>query len=84
LKVTKQSHKGFSGKFRLSLEALIAIAACTTISIYSPAALQNQLAFPVFKDALLNLGWFYALFGAFVIVGAGNAVNMTDGLDGLA
>ncbi|GJD72433.1 MULTISPECIES: phospho-N-acetylmuramoyl-pentapeptide-transferase [Methylobacterium] len=84
LKVTKQSHKGFSGKFRLALEAAIAIAACTLIAVYSPPALQNQLAFPVFKDALLNLGWFYVLFAAFVIVGAGNSVNMTDGLDGLA
>ncbi|KAA0123770.1 phospho-N-acetylmuramoyl-pentapeptide-transferase [Methylobacterium sp. P1-11] len=84
LKVTKQSHKGFSGKFRLALEAVIAMAACVTIAVYSPATLQNQLAFPVFKDALLNLGWFYPLFGAFVIVGAGNSVNMTDGLDGLA
>ena len=84
LKVTKQSHKGFSGKSRLLLEALIAGAACAAISYFSPAPLQNQLAFPVFKDALLNLGWFYVLFGAFVIVGAGNSVNMTDGLDGLA
>jgi phospho-N-acetylmuramoyl-pentapeptide-transferase len=84
LKVTKQSHKGFSGRFRLLLEAAIAVAACTLIAVYSPPALQNQLAFPVFKDALLNLGWFYVLFAAFVIVGAGNAVNMTDGLDGLA
>ncbi|GJD42370.1 Phospho-N-acetylmuramoyl-pentapeptide-transferase [Methylobacterium cerastii] len=84
LKVTKQSHKGFSGKLRLGLEALIAITACYAISYFSPSTLQNQLAFPVFKDALLNLGWFYVLFGGFVIVGAGNAVNMTDGLDGLA
>ena len=84
LKVTKQSHKGFSGKFRLLLEACIAIAACVLISVYSAPTLQNQLAFPIFKDALLNLGWFYVLFAAFVIVGAGNSVNMTDGLDGLA
>ncbi|GJE53702.1 MULTISPECIES: phospho-N-acetylmuramoyl-pentapeptide-transferase [Methylobacterium] len=84
LKVTKQSHLGFSGKFRLALEAAIAGAACLLISIYSPAGLQNELAFPVFKDALLNLGWFWVIFAAFVIVGAGNAVNITDGLDGLA
>ncbi len=84
LKVTKQSHLGFSGKFRLLLEAAIAGAACLLISAYAPAGLQNALAFPVFKDALLNLGWFYAPFAALVIVGAGNAVNITDGLDGLA
>src|SRR5262249_4017601 len=40
--------------------------------------------FPVFKDALLNLWWFYLAWGAFVIIGASNAVNFTDGLDGLA
>ena len=39
---------------------------------------------PVFKDVLINLGWFYLAFGAFVVVGAANAVNFTDGLDGLA
>ncbi|MCJ2028600.1 phospho-N-acetylmuramoyl-pentapeptide-transferase [Methylobacterium sp. J-043] len=84
LKVTKQSHKGFSGRFRLLLEFAIAGAACLMISLYSPAGLQNQLAFPVLKDTLLNLGWFWVPFAAFVIVGAGNAVNITDGLDGLA
>ncbi|GEP10614.1 phospho-N-acetylmuramoyl-pentapeptide-transferase [Methylobacterium gnaphalii] len=84
LKVTKQSHLGFSGKFRLLLEASIAGAACVLISYYSPPSLQNELAFPVFKDALLNLGWFWVIFAGFVIVGAGNAVNITDGLDGLA
>ncbi len=43
-----------------------------------------MLAFPVFKAALWNLGWFFIPFGMFVIVGAANSVNMTDGLDGLA
>ncbi len=84
LKVTKQSHKGFSGKFRLGLEALIAIAACTAIAEYSAPGLAYRLAFPVFKDAIINLGLFYVAFAGFVIVGAGNAVNITDGLDGLA
>ena len=84
LKVTKQSHKGFSGKFRLTLEAAIAIAACIVISRYSAPGLANRLAVPVFKDLILNLGWFYVAFAGFVIVGAGNAVNITDGLDGLA
>ena len=43
-----------------------------------------SVAFPLFKSLLVDLGWFYLAFGAFVIVGASNAVNMTDGLDGLA
>jgi phospho-N-acetylmuramoyl-pentapeptide-transferase len=42
------------------------------------------LAFPIFKEAIIDLGWFFPVFGAFIIVGAGNAVNLTDGLDGLA
>ena len=84
LKVTKQSHKGFSGRFRLTLEAAIAIAACLVIVRYSAPGLANRLAVPVFKDLILNLGWFYVAFAGFVIVGAGNAVNITDGLDGLA
>jgi phospho-N-acetylmuramoyl-pentapeptide-transferase len=46
--------------------------------------LSTSLAFPVFKRALLDLGWFYVVFGSLVIMGASNAVNFTDGLDGLA
>ncbi|GJD49649.1 Phospho-N-acetylmuramoyl-pentapeptide-transferase [Methylobacterium crusticola] len=84
LKVTKQSHKGFSGKFRLGLEALIAVSACLAVAEYSAPGLAYRLAFPVFKDAIVNLGLFYVAFAGFVIVGAGNAVNITDGLDGLA
>jgi UDP-N-acetylmuramyl pentapeptide phosphotransferase/UDP-N-acetylglucosamine-1-phosphate transferase len=45
---------------------------------------RTSIAFPFFKDLALNLGWFFIPFAAFVIVGAGNAVNLTDGLDGLA
>src|SRR5258707_83794 len=44
----------------------------------------TALVIPFFKDVVLNLGWFFVMFGAFIIVGAGNAVNLTDGLDGLA
>lgn len=84
LKVTKQSHKGFSGKSRLAIEAIIAAAACIAISYMATPGLANKLALPFSKDLLFNLGWFYIVFSGFVIVGAGNAVNITDGLDGLA
>jgi phospho-N-acetylmuramoyl-pentapeptide-transferase len=84
LKVTKQSHKGFSGRSRLAIEALIAIIACLAISYMATPGLANKLALPFSKDLIFNLGWFYIVFAAFVIVGAGNAVNITDGLDGLA
>ncbi|PVE25336.1 phospho-N-acetylmuramoyl-pentapeptide-transferase [Microvirga sp. KLBC 81] len=84
LKVTKQSHKGFSGKSRLAIEAIIAAVACIAISYMATPGLANKLALPFSKDLIFNLGWFYIVFAGFVIVGAGNAVNITDGLDGLA
>jgi len=84
LKVTKQSHQGFSGRTRLAFEFVIAAAAVFIMSRVSPQPLSTSLAFPFLKGYLLDLGWFFIAFGAFVIVGAGNAVNLTDGLDGLA
>lgn len=84
LKVTKQSHKGFSSKARLALEALVAGTACVIISRYLPPHLSNVVAVPILKDILINLGVFFVVFGVFVIVAFGNAVNLTDGLDGLA
>ena len=84
LKVTKQSHKGFSGRSRLALEAVIAGVACIAIGTISTPALSNKLALPFSKELLFDVGWFFVVFGAFVIVGAANAVNITDGLDGLA
>ena len=84
LKVTKQTHGGFAGKARLSLEAVIALAACLAIASLGRPPFSTSLAFPVFKELIIDLGWFFVIFGAFIIVGAGNAVNLTDGLDGLA
>jgi phospho-N-acetylmuramoyl-pentapeptide-transferase len=88
-KVTKQTSDGISGKTRLVLETLIAMAAITLIILFAAKPPQTpdiltSVTFPLFKGAMLNLGWFYLLFGAFVIVGGANAVNFTDGLDGLA
>ena len=83
-KVTKQNTKGVSGRVRMGLGLLIAALAAYAAAMFHPAELTNQLAFPFFKDALLNLGWFFVPFGMVVIVGAANAVNLTDGLDGLA
>ncbi len=83
-KVSKQTVAGVPGKVRLLLGFLIAGVAGYWATMYHPVELQNQLAFPVFKDALLNLGILFIPFAMFVIVGAANAVNLTDGLDGLA
>src|ERR1700741_1556802 len=84
LKVTKQTSSGFGGRIRLLLEGLIALAACYALVKLGRDAASTSLAIPFFKDVVLNFGWFFVIFGAFVIVGAGNAVNLTDGLDGLA
>ena len=84
LKVTRQSHSGFAGRIRLLLEALIAAAACFAIASLGRPPFATSLAFPFFKELVFDLGWFFVIFGAFIIVGAGNAVNLTDGLDGLA
>lgn len=83
-KVTKQNTKGVSGRVRMGLGLVIAALAAYAAARFHPMGLTNQLALPVFKDALLNLGFFFIPFGMLVIVGSANAVNLTDGLDGLA
>ncbi|VDC33241.1 phospho-N-acetylmuramoyl-pentapeptide-transferase [Pseudogemmobacter humi] len=83
-KVSKQNTRGVSSKVRFLLGLLIAGLAVYAAARFHPGPLTNQLAFPFFKDALLNLGIFFVPFGMIVIVGAANAVNLTDGLDGLA
>jgi len=84
LKVTKQTHSGFAGRIRLLIEAVIALAATYALVRLGRDPFSTALVIPFFKDIVLNLGWFFVLFGAFIMVGAGNAVNLTDGLDGLA
>jgi phospho-N-acetylmuramoyl-pentapeptide-transferase len=84
LKVTKQTDKGFSGKARLAIEFVIAGIAAWVIMHAGQEPFSSSLTFPFFKDFIVNLGWFFVPFAAFVVVGAGNAVNLTDGLDGLA
>lgn len=83
LKVTRQTHDGFSGRARLAIEALIAGIACAAMTYFGPANITG-LALPLVNGFVLDMGLFFILFGVFVIVGAGNAVNLTDGLDGLA
>jgi len=83
-KVTKQTSKGVSSRLRFAAGLVIAGVAAALATRLHPEGLANQLALPVFKDALVNLGWFFVPFSMVVIVGAANAVNLTDGLDGLA
>jgi len=79
-KVSKNSHAGLSGKIRLLLE--FAVAGVASYVIVSQ--ISTNLYLPFFSDLSIPLGPVYYVFAAFVMVGAGNAVNLTDGLDGLA
>jgi len=83
-KLTKKSSAGVRGKYKLLMELSVALIACYFISKLSAPAEANHLALPFFKHVLLDMGWFYLGFTMLVIVGASNAVNFTDGLDGLA
>ncbi|MDQ2089275.1 phospho-N-acetylmuramoyl-pentapeptide-transferase [Marimonas arenosa] len=83
-KVRKQTTAGVPGKVRLLLGFVISGVAAWWATMYHPEALQYRLALPVFKDTLINLGYLFIPFAIIVIVGAANAVNLTDGLDGLA
>jgi len=83
-KLTKNSHHGLSGRAKLAFELVLGTVACIAIAYVTTPGLANTLAVPFFKNTLVQLGWFFLPFGALVIVGASNAVNLTDGLDGLA
>src|SRR5579885_550335 len=83
-KLTRRSHRGVPGKVKLLLEGVIAFAACLALVAVMPAGIAGAVAVPFFKNVLVELGWFFLPFGIFVMIGASNAVNLTDGLDGLA
>lgn len=83
-KLTRRSHRGFPGIAKLALEGLIAVAAVLWIINLTREPLATSLALPFVKDLMLELGPWFILFAGLVIVGASNAVNLTDGLDGLA
>ncbi|WP_370313293.1 phospho-N-acetylmuramoyl-pentapeptide-transferase [Sagittula sp.] len=83
-KVSKQNSAGVPGRVRLLLGFIIAGIAGFWAAAYHPTELSYQLALPIFKDTLINMSFLFIPFAMFVIVGAANAVNLTDGLDGLA
>jgi phospho-N-acetylmuramoyl-pentapeptide-transferase len=81
-KLVKSNSKGIPGKVRLSGEIIIALF--VSVVLYIKPDFSSNTTIPFFKTVFLNLGWGYIFFAAFIIVGAANAVNLTDGLDGLA
>lgn len=82
LKVSRKNNKGLSGKLRLFLEFIVSMSLLTML--YKKGLLQTQIYVPFIKQPLMDLGIFYLFFGSLVIVSSANAVNLTDGLDGLA
>jgi phospho-N-acetylmuramoyl-pentapeptide-transferase len=84
LKVTRRTTSGFSSRVRLGVEILVAAIATACVMWLGPPEVSGVLTLPFFKNLVFHLGPFFILLGVLVIAGAGNAVNLTDGLDGLA
>jgi phospho-N-acetylmuramoyl-pentapeptide-transferase len=83
-KLANRSHKGVPGKVRLLFEIGIATLAVLGVMSITRMPLATGLTIPFFKSVLIPLGWFFLPVGVFVVAGASNSVNLTDGLDGLA
>jgi phospho-N-acetylmuramoyl-pentapeptide-transferase len=84
-KLTVRGSKGMSAGRKIALQTAIAATVVATLYAHAPAGTRpGEVAVPVARAAVLDLGAFYVLAGVFVMVGASNAVNLTDGLDGLA
>ncbi len=84
LKLTKKNSKGLPGKMKLLGQIVIGTLATAWIIYLLPAHMETHVAIPFFKHFFINLGWFFVPWAVVVMVGASNAVNITDGLDGLA
>ena len=85
LKVVRRSHHGLIPRYKMGLQVVVALGVGLTLLVLADKNLYNtRLIFPFFKDLIPDLGVFYVLFTVLVLTGASNAVNLTDGLDGLA
>ncbi|MDA7598779.1 phospho-N-acetylmuramoyl-pentapeptide-transferase [Alphaproteobacteria bacterium] len=84
MKLRRRSHHGMSGRMKLALQLLVAFFVTLIFVELSPEQLRYGISVPFLKDTMIGLGIIYVPFAMMVIVGASNAVNLTDGLDGLA
>ncbi len=84
LKLTRRSSKGLPGRLKLVAQIAVGTGAGLAVMALTPSPLDTGLAVPFFKDLLVQLGWLFLPMAVFVMVGASNSVNLTDGLDGLA
>ena len=83
-KIKSKNSAGISFKFKISSQIIIALIGVFILTYYVNSSELKNLYFPFFKNLIINLGWFFIPFYIFIIVGSSNAVNLTDGLDGLA
>jgi len=83
-KIKKNNSSGLSSKFKIVIQIILALIGILIIYFFSESNEMNNLYFPFLKNLVINLGWFFIPFYLFVLVGSSNAVNLTDGLDGLA
>ncbi len=83
-KIKNSNSSGVSFRFKLFSQIILSIIGISFLTYYLDYQELTNLYFPFFKELVVNLGWFFVPFSIFVIVGASNAVNLTDGLDGLA
>ncbi len=84
LTLTRRSSHGLPSRFKLLAQIVIGTLAVIWLIQLSPEGVETRLAIPFLKNVMIDLGWFFGVFGVMVLVGASNAVNLTDGLDGLA
>jgi len=84
MKLSRDSHKGVSARVKLLAQTVIGLAAAIWLMLLTRGPLGTTLTIPVFKEVLIPLGYLFPVFGMLVMLGASNAVNLTDGLDGLA
>ena len=83
-KVIEKNSKGLAAKWKYFWQSAAAMTVVSTLYFTSTLPAETQLIVPFFKDFMFDLGWLYLILGYLVIVGSSNAVNLTDGLDGLA
>ena len=83
-KIKYSNSSGISSKLKITLQILLAVIGVSLFVYYADFQDMTNLYFPFFKNLIINLGWFFIPFSIFVIIGSSNAVNLTDGLDGLA
>jgi phospho-N-acetylmuramoyl-pentapeptide-transferase len=84
LKLTRRSTDGLAGRLKILFQLIIGTVALLGISYAMPDHQSTHVALPFFKNFLIDLGWFFIPFTLVVLIGSSNAVNLTDGLDGLA